>query len=183
MNAQVLEGPVYGTHKQSKWIKEIASKLGYESVEDACKAHDLRVPVTVEGTSHAISILQEHLNGARSADASESKRPKFLTALQLKRIDCGEMAAPDTLDQAAAWVLQRLAQLRSVERALNGAAWNGVNNRGPILISHLIEFFGSIEATAAAFEVSVQTVRSWGRELPAARRFEAQVKTGNHVCA
>lgn len=185
MNAQLSEktAPAYGTAKQTKWITELATKLGYESVEAACKAYGLQVPSTVEEASAAISALQEHLPGARPVETAEPKRQRFLTALQLKRIDCGEIPLPDSLDEAAAWVLQRLAALRNVERALGGAAWKGVNNGGPILTQQLIDFFGSIETTASAFEVSVQTVRSWGRELPAARRFEAQVKTGNHVCA
>lgn len=185
MNAQVTESApaAYGTQKQTNWITELAGKLGYESVDAACRAYGIPIPRTVEETSAAISALQEHLPGGRPAEKPEPKRPRFLTALQLKRIDMGEMPAPDGLDEPAAWVLQRLATLRNVERAMGGAAWDGVNKRGPILMEQLNEYFGSVEATASAFEVSVQTVRSWGRELPAGRRYEAQVKTGNYVCA
>jgi len=183
MNALATPAPVYGTPRQSSWLHDLVHRLGHETVEAACKAYGLTVPDTVEETSLVISALSEHLPGQRPAEKAESKRSRFLTPLQLQKIDSGEMEMPDNLDAPAAWCLQRLASLRKIEQAMAGSAWGGVNKRGPILIDQLTTYFGSVEATASAFEVSVQTVRAWGRELPAARRFEAEVKTKGFVCA
>jgi len=114
--------------------------------------------------------------------ASESNQD--VHAITPRQEQYGDMQSLGDLDEDAAWCLQRLAKLRELERVLGTPAqWGGVNQRGPILMAHLTEYFGSLEAVASAFGVSVPTARAWGAELPAARAWEAQVKTRNHVCA
>lgn len=184
--------PRHATPKQEQYLQRLVGDLGFDSVAAACRAIELDNPTTLEQTSRVISVLEARLAKHKgdleppAPNATEPRKSRFLTARALRRIDAGEASAPETLDDDAAWVLQRLARVRQAEAIFQTAeptAGRNINQNGPILIETLVAHFGSIEAVASVFEVSVPTAKAWGTELPSARRWEAQVKTGNKVCA
>lgn len=191
MNAHANDtaAPRHATPKQEQYLQRLVGDLGFDSVAAACRAIELDNPTTLEQTSRVISLLEARLSkhkGDVPPAAPEPRKSRFLTARALRRIDAGETPAPETLDDDAAWVLQRLARVRQAEaifQAVEPPLGRNINQNGPILIETLVAHFGSIEAVASAFEVSVPTAKAWGAELPSARRWEAQVKTGNQVCA
>lgn len=197
MNAHVNDcatagGPRHATPKQEQYLQRLVADLGFDSVASACMAIELDPPGTLEQTSRVISVLEARLahrkadTGSTPPVSTDTRKNRFLTARALRRIDSGEAPAPEPLDDDAAWVLQRLARLRKAEaifQTTDSPAARNLNHNGPILIETLVAHFGSIEAVASAFEVSVPTAKAWGAELPSARRWEAQVKTGNKVCA
>lgn len=186
-NSENLAG--LGTTSQANYINGLAKQLGYPSPEEAVRAVGGVVPLTAQSASKVIASLKlkvaERGDGnARSGKEGEAPRRRYLTARNLLQIDAGSVSVPDDLDEDAAEVLQRLAKLREVERVIGAPAqWGGVNAGGPILVEHLVRYFGSIEAVALQFGVGADTVRNWGTNIPQARAFEAQVRTNGHVCA
>lgn len=171
------------TPRQEHYLRSLAVEAGYADAQTACLALGVKVPTTKEEATAAISALEERVHPGEKG-REDAKKARYLTPRLLRRIDTGELLPPSDLDEDAAWCLQRLAKLRELERVIGTPAqWGGVNQRGPILMAHLTEYFGSLEAVASAFGVSVPTARAWGAELPAVRAWEAQVKTRNHVCA
>ncbi len=168
-----------GTAAQAAFIEQLAGALGFADVAAALTSLGMAAPLTVKEASQAIDRLK-----AKLPAQEEHGRRKFLTARHLLLIDRGEMSAPDDLDTDAATVLQRLAKLREVERVLQmPAQWGGANRGGPILVEHLVQHFGSLESVAAAFGVSLSTVKGWGAVLPEQKSYEAEVKTRGWVCA
>lgn len=186
-NSENLAG--LGTTGQANYIHGLAKQLGYPSPVEAVRDVGGVLPLTAQSASKVIESLKlkvaERSDGsARSGKEGEAPRRRYLTARNLLQIDAGSVSVPDDLDEDAAEVLQRLAKLREVERVIGAPApWGGVNAGGPILVEHLVRYFGSIEAVALQFGVGADTVRNWGTNIPQARAFEAQVRTNGHVCA
>lgn len=188
-NSENLAG--LGTTGQANYIQGLAKQLGYASPAEAVRDVGGVMPLTAQSASKVIESLkvkvkvEERGDGsARSGKEREVPRRRYLTARNLLQIDVGSASVPDDLDEDAAEVLQRLAKLREIERVIGAPApWGGVNAGGPILVEHLVRYFGSIEAVALQFGVGADTVRNWGTNIPQARAFEAQVRTNGHVCA
>lgn len=178
-----------GTTGQANYIHVLAKQLGYTSPAEAARDVGGVLPLTAQSASKVIEALKLKVaargdGSARSGKEGEAPRRRYLTARNLLQIDAGSVTVPDDLDEDAAEVLQRLAKLREVERVIGAPAqWGGVNAGGPILVEHLVRYFGSIEAVAVQFGVGADTVRNWGTNIPQARAFEAQVRTNGHVCA
>lgn len=120
---------------------------------------------------------------APKSPATRAAGSTTLTATDLRAIAEGSAAAPEAMTADEQWVLYRLARLAAVERSLEApVAWNGANGEGPILVEHLVAYFGSVEAVATAFKVSVGTVRNgWSGFVPANRAHEAAWLTRGYV--
>ncbi|OGU24395.1 MAG: hypothetical protein A2580_08635 [Hydrogenophilales bacterium RIFOXYD1_FULL_62_11] len=176
----------YGTQPQAGYLKRLAKEKGFADVDAALASLQLSPPLSIEQASAVIDKLTK-LPGATESGAKEVERKprqRFLTARHLLQIHKGERSVPEDIDPDAVEVIQRLAALRDVQTVLGGlTAQKGVNAGGPILVQQLIEYFGSAEAVASTFQVSLETVKGWGAELPQKREFEAQVRTRGYVCA
>lgn len=186
-NSDNLDG--FGTQGQANYIQLLSKQLGYDNPADAVKHAGGNLPLTSLTASKVIEFLKQKIpdrndgSSRASKDAGPAKR-RYLTARNLLQIDAGTAPMPDEIGEDAAEVLQRLAKLREVERVIGAPAqWAGVNAGGPIQVEQLVSFFGSIEAVALQFGVGADTVRGWGKNVPPARAFEAQVRTNGHVCA
>lgn len=108
---------------------------------------------------------------------------RMAAARQLRAIHEGAEPRPANLDDDAAWLLQRLDLADRLEKEKERGRRAGVNGRGPIEMEGLLTHFGSWDRLAEAFGVTVPTAKAWGKHLPAARAYEAEVKTGGWVKA
>lgn len=124
-----------------------------------------------------------HANGQGNEDAGKP-RSRFLTARHLRLIATHQEAAPPELDEDARWVLARLHRLDAIEAFVRRGSSDqrlAVNGNDPIKVAQLVEYFGTEEAVADAFAVSLQTVRAWGPVLPPVHGFRAEVLTNGFV--
>jgi len=179
-----------GNDKQHGYAARLAKQAGYASLSEACvkaleRPADLLVAdgISVAEASKVIARLQ--------SDADARPRPfkaTYLTPRQLRRIASGECAPPAELDEDATWILDRLAKAHAIA-GLFGAAdaiqrrQAPVNGDGPIEMQQLLTHYGSWDAIAEAFAVTVSTAKAWGAHLPAARAYEAEIKTDGYVRA
>lgn len=186
-NSDNLDG--LGTQGQANYIQLLSKQLGFDSPADAVKHAGCNLPLTSQTASKVIESLKQKLaerndGKVRAPKDAEPAKRRYLTARNLLQIATGAAPMPEEIDEDAAEVLQRLAKLGEVERVLGAPAqWAGVNAGGPIQVEQLVRYFGSIEAVALQFGVGADTVRGWGKNVPPARAFEAQVRTNGHVCA
>ena len=178
-----------GSERQGSLIKRLAKELGFASTDDALGALGMRRPLSVSQAREAITefLARQKARAGTELPQSGGAR-KYLTARHLREIDEGARRAPAELDADAEWVIDRLAKLRKVYAAVgaDGAPTccvAAVNAGGPIEVRMLVDYFGSIEQVAAAFDVSVGSAKQWGTHLPRARAYEAQVKTNGYVVA
>lgn len=108
---------------------------------------------------------------------------RMAAARQLRAIHEGAEPRPANLDDDAAWLLHRLELAERLEKEKERGRGAGVNGRGPIEMEGLLTHFGNWDRLAEAFGVTVPTAKAWGKHLPAARAYEAEVKTGGWVKA
>ena len=172
---------------QLSYIAVLAGKLGL-SVESAASRHSAEMPLTVAAAGKLIRQLKTEVEnstqaGTQQGAPSGSSQPGPMTPSTLRKIANGEILPPANLDADASWILYRLAKLVDVEQSLGDPVrWPGVNQGGPITVDHLIQYFGTIEAVAVAFDVSVGTAKSgWGGLLPRNRASDAEVLTRGFV--
>ncbi|MCD9046742.1 Cro/CI family transcriptional regulator [Luteimonas sp. MHLX1A] len=178
------------TAAQLDYIESLTRRAG-ASLSEVKAQLQLDEPITVEGASKIIDALKDRLGIV----GSETRPPKRgqgraedsgrLGATELRAIAEGRRPAPTDLAVDESWILFRLAKLIDLELAIGEPArWAGANQGEQIRVEHLEAYFGSVEAVATAFGVSVGTVRSgWGGVLPPNRVFEAVVKTRGYVQA
>lgn len=188
------------TTKQLEFIELLCRKLRL-SQDEAIAAAGVQPPLDIAAASQLIDHLKDKLDSqeegeggapevrrnktppasARSGASGTSAAP--LNATELRLISRGEMPERSSMTDDENWILYRLAKLTDLEQAIGEpVAWLGANQGAPIRLEHLVEYFGSIEAVATAFKVSVGTVRNgWGGVLPANRVHEAAWLTRGYV--
>lgn len=139
--------------------------------EGAVPAPD-RAPETTLRTNQgsAPPASQESDTSARSsrppATFPRGALPRFLTARHLRQIATGQRALPESLDDDAAWVLERLGKALQVEAIYVPPQAPPINGNEPLTIEHLKAVFGDVEAIASTLGVSLPTVKAWGGLLP-----------------
>lgn len=185
------------TAAQLDYIDLLCRKLGVTR-DAAAQAAGVALPLAIDTASAVIGFLKNELDVAETKAGKEptSRRDKAspagrregqgdakLSAKELRAIAGGKMPAPDALSEDENWVLFRLAKLTDLEHAIGEPVrWPGVNGGGPIRVEQLVQYFGSIEAVATAFGVSVGTVRNgWSGVVPANRAHEAAWLTRGYV--
>lgn len=153
---------------------------GASALIDTLKA---RVAKTEQATTATTAPAATATAPAPAVPAAPPATGAALTAAQLQDISVGAMPAPESMSDAEHWILYRLAKLTDLELALGEpVSWAGANGGGPILVEHLVAYFGSVEAVATAFKVAVGTVRSgWSGIVPANRAHEAAWLTRGYV--
>lgn len=173
------------TQAQLDYIQRLCRKLGLS--HDQAAAAGVSDAPSIDAASATIDRLKAQLDAKTAAEEGTAGKlavqPRGLRAADLRRIAVGEEAAPDQMSEDDHWILHRLAKLADLELALQQPArWAGANAGGPILVEHLVAYFGSIELVAQMFRVTVATVRSgWGGVLPANRAHEAAWLTRGYV--
>lgn len=167
---------------QLSYIAVLVGKLGM-TLESAMARHHVEAPLTVAGAGKLIRQLKSEVELTTESSPKVGGPPATLTPALLRKIANGEQPAPVDLDQDASWILYRLAKLVDIEHAIGDPVrWPGVNRGGSITVEHLIQYFGTIDAVASAFGVSIGTVKSgWSGVLPRNREFEAVAKTRGFV--
>lgn len=186
--------------QQLDYAKALATRAGLTIERAAHEAFGRDVPLERMSTRQA-SMLIAKLKGvlgepARTGDADPAPAPadtsaisrllnprRIASARQLRAIHAGTAPRPDALDADAAWVLERLALADRLEQEQQRARGEGINGRGPIEMDSLVRHFGDWDRLAETFGVTVPTAKAWGKHLPAARAYEAEVKTGGWVKA
>ena len=173
------------TDAQLQYIQSLCAKAELSST-DAAKRAGVAEPLSIDGASKVIDMLKQLLDPqptGREGQGGDGVVSHTRSANALRNIHQGVLPTPDDLHEAEAWVLHRLAKLVHIEQAMGQPVrWDGANAGGPILVEHLLAFFGTVEAVATAFRVSVGTVRSgWAGVLPANRSHEAAWLTRGYV--
>lgn len=188
------------TSAQKDYLELLCRKLR-TSLEEAIADAGLDEPLDIGGASKLIDRLKEQLDGQQEGEGKQPDQhagvirtgregltasgpsPATLNATELRLIAKGEMAERPGMSEDENWILYRLAKLTDLEQAIGEPVeWVGANVGEAIRVDHLVEYFGSIEAVATAFKVSVGTVRSgWGGVLPANRVHEAAWMTRGYV--
>lgn len=197
----------FGNPRQEEYARDLSKRAGFASLEAAISHYTGRPTVLLDVTpfdrpeaSRIITQLEAKLGIARSGKSGSNEqrqggatpeanpdRPaagRYLTARQLRRIATHQEAAPADLDDDARWLLGCLARLQSIEYMVGRGTPNlpiGVNGTSPIGTAHLIQFFGSASAAAAAFGVSEKTFAGWGELVPATHVWRAEVATSGYV--
>lgn len=191
-----------GTEKQHKYIERMVGEGGYASVLAACAKHlgrpEEELAQNELSTSDARIViealqLETQRDGAGHA-ASDRKtdrkpeRPHYTTAKELREFATGAKPVPQDIDEHAAWVLDRLRRLATVEQVIAGkqvqarAIPVGVNGNGPITMDHILTYHDQDwDRVAEAFRVAVPSAKAWGTNLPEARWYEAEVRTNGYV--
>jgi len=188
------------TTKQLEFIGLLCRKLR-TTQDEAIAAAGVKSPLDIAAASQLIDHLKDELDaqeagegdGAQSqrtasstvqgAGASKAEKGRPLNATELRLISRGEMPERTVMSEDENWILYRLAKLTDLEQAIGEPVqWAGANYGEPIRVDHLVEYFGTVEAVATAFKVSVGTVRNgWGGVLPANRVHEAAWLTRGYV--
>ncbi len=173
------------TDAQRQYIHVLCGKAEV-SVADAAKRAGVAEPLTIDSASKIIDALKQLLDA--KSEGGEGQGEEDVAggtrgASALRNIHEGVLPTPGDLNEAEAWVLHRLAKLTHIEQVIGQPVrWDGANAGGPILVEHLLACFGTVEAVATAFRVSVGTVRSgWGGVVPANRSHEAAWLTRGYV--
>lgn len=180
-----------GNPKQQAYAQALAREAGYSSLVDACAdalGRDpdqlVKEPISVPDASRVIAHLQLKAEAATGKPSDARRQQGFLTARNLRRIATGEQRAPADLDEDAAWVLEWLGKSLAVAALFSDEpTGKAVNADQPIAMEHLLAYFKSWDEIAKAFGVTVSTAKGWGLLLPAARAFEAEVRTRGYVRA
>jgi len=203
-----MSAPKPATSRQVEYLTRLAAQAGFVSPESACQDILQRTVVLPSpdgqqqaGQGAGFEVLS--LQDARSVLTALELRvqPKKtdapaghdatagmpLSAADLKAIASGALDRPEHLDEDSRWVLDRLVMavklLQCIPSDMLGgrAVEKGVNGNGPILMEHLLQYFGNWDRLAEAFGVTVPTAKAWGSRVPESRCFEAEVKTRGHV--
>lgn len=174
----MMPSPQFGTPKQAGYLKALFERAGYPTIEAGLvgigRAGDAQDGLDVTRASALITELESQQRPALDAPPSGlAEVARYLRAAAGARASLPESVLSD---RDARWVLDRLSHEERHET-------QNVNRGGPIQMQALSEYFGSWEALAAAFGVTVHTAKAWGSNLPQARAYEAQVKTRGHFHA
>lgn len=192
----------FGNARQEEYARDLSKRAGFPSLEDAISHFTGRPTVILEVTpfdraeaSKIITSLESKLgivrpqrtsdpNPSAEAKSDPPAKSRFLTPRQLRRIATHQDPVPEDLDDDARWVLSCLARLGSIEYMVGRGTPSipiAVNGNAPIGTAHLIQFFGSPAAAAAAFGVSEKTFAGWGELVPTAHVWRAEVATSGYV--
>lgn len=138
--------------------------------------------VSIADASKVIGHLEQKLGVAGRARRGAAPGGKRLTSYELRRIAQNQAPWPDQLDEDSRWILEALEKMDLITELVTGDV-RGKNRGGPMLMSDLVEHFGSWDHLAAAFNVTTPSAKAWGEALPANRMYEAEVKTNRRFRA
>jgi len=174
------------TPEQIGYLKRLSVQTGRTDLQlCAVVAKTAFEELTKSEASTVIGTLKSSTEKERKA---ENDRPRFATALVLRKAAESGEPAPAYFDEHARWVLENLKLAIAVRSltshtAAAGGQRGGVNQGGDIRMSDLLAHFKTWDVLARAFDVTVPTAKAWGEILPSSRSFEAQVKTEGFVTA
>ncbi|MBT9136918.1 MAG: hypothetical protein DDT34_02004 [Firmicutes bacterium] len=132
--------------------------------------------------SKIIGTIKLAIGGDKRADGESPSR--FPTPLAIRQLVESGGEIPKDYDEHARWVVTHTRLAVELKRlAGRRSRSEGVNRGGDIKISDLLKHFRTWDELAKAFDVTVPTAKAWGEILPAARAYEAEVKTDGFVTA
>lgn len=171
------------TSEQIAYLKRLCLQSGKTDLQACAMVGKTSFEDLTKGeASNIIGSIKLAMSGENHA--APEARSKFLTPKAIRRIAESGIETHEEFDEHAQWVLDHVRLAIDLKRlAGSRSRTDGVNRGGDIKMSDLLKHFRTWDELAKAFDVTVPTAKAWGEILPAARAYEAEVKTGGFVTA